>query len=40
MTLGAMDEVCPPEHRREDTDRVPKTVLSESMSFEVLEAGR
>lgn len=29
--------VCPPEHRREDTDRVPMTATSEWMSFDVLE---
>lgn len=29
--------VCPPEHKREDTDRVPMTATSETMSFDVLE---
>jgi hypothetical protein len=29
--------VCPPEHKRKDTDRVPMTAASEWMSFDVLE---
>jgi hypothetical protein len=29
--------VCPPEHKRKDTDRVPMTAASEWVSFDVLE---
>lgn len=28
---------CPPEHKRSDTDRVPMTATSETLSFDVLE---